>query len=402
MWIAPVQERPEIVAGKPTILYAKTAETGFQDALQRAVESAPSTLASSDHTVMKGDTLWSICRDRLTASGLEASGPSVYNAVQAVAKANALGNPDLIRVGQSLDLSALTPVETQAETLLPAAVAPPAVQAEAVPAELPELDTPEPVTAAIAVPPADDSLSIFNPVTAPSLDFPAMGEIPLTPEPDEMAPMPPATDPAANAIGSIYGNTPPPLVPRDAANQYTGVGGEAPRVEHTRAFDVTALIQSILGPKHAAAPEPEVVEQSPWTKILDGSGRLTSGFGMRKDPFNGRPEMHEGVDIAAKAGTSIYPYQAGTVKFSGWNPGHGKVVIVEHENGLETVYGHNSKNLVTAGQVVTAETPIGEVGSTGRSTGPHLHFEVRKNGKAVDPTPYLSGGQDSIHVAETF
>jgi murein DD-endopeptidase MepM/ murein hydrolase activator NlpD len=113
------------------------------------------------------------------------------------------------------------------------------------------------------------------------------------------------------------------------------------------------------------------------------SGSITSKFGERW----GRD--HNGIDIAASTGTNIYAYQSGKVTFSGWKNGYGNVVIISHGSGLQTYYGHCSKLLVKTGQSVEKGQHIAEVGSTGRSTGPHLHFEVRKNGTPVNPAPYL-------------
>ena len=121
---------------------------------------------------------------------------------------------------------------------------------------------------------------------------------------------------------------------------------------------------------------------------------------MRKDPFTGRPAFHSGVDLAVATGTRIYPFKSGEVVFSGRKGGYGNVVIVRHADGTETRYGHNSKNLVTVGQRVGTHTPLGEVGSTGRSTGPHLHFEVRRHGRPVDPMSVL--GLESIQIAQAF
>ncbi len=123
--------------------------------------------------------------------------------------------------------------------------------------------------------------------------------------------------------------------------------------------------------------------------ILGGPGRVSSPFGMRHDPFEGILKRHHGVDVAAKAGTTIRTPMPGSVIFSGRKGGYGNVVVIRHANGLETVYGHNDENLVRAGDRVTPDMAIALVGSTGRSTGPHVHFEVRRGGRAVDPTPYL-------------
>ena len=123
--------------------------------------------------------------------------------------------------------------------------------------------------------------------------------------------------------------------------------------------------------------------------ILNGPGRVSSPFGMRHDPFEGILKHHHGVDVAAKAATTIRTPMPGSVIFSGRKGGYGNVVVIRHSNGLETLYGHNDKNLVREGDRVIPGMAIALVGSTGRSTGPHVHFEVRRGGRAIDPTPYL-------------
>lgn len=118
------------------------------------------------------------------------------------------------------------------------------------------------------------------------------------------------------------------------------------------------------------------------------SGRLTSGYGMRQHPLLGGSRLHSGVDIAAPAGSPIYAPTAGVVSGAGWNGGYGLSVTIEHGGGLQTRYGHMSRLAVTAGQSVKAGEVIGYVGSTGLSTGPHLHYEIRRGGAALNP---LSG-----------
>jgi murein DD-endopeptidase MepM/ murein hydrolase activator NlpD len=113
------------------------------------------------------------------------------------------------------------------------------------------------------------------------------------------------------------------------------------------------------------------------------NGPVTSGFGMRW----GR--MHEGIDIAVPTGTPVWAAAAGTVIYSGWLGGYGNLVVVDHGNGLATAYAHNSALLVAVGQVVAQCDTIALAGSTGHSSGPHVHFEVRVNGVAVDPLLYL-------------
>lgn len=117
--------------------------------------------------------------------------------------------------------------------------------------------------------------------------------------------------------------------------------------------------------------------------IWPANGPLTSGFGPRW----GR--LHAGIDIGAGFGTPIRSVASGTVVYSGWLGGYGNLVVVDHGNGLSTAYAHQQQIYATVGQRVAQGTTLGEVGSTGNSTGPHLHFEVRINGSAVDPLGYL-------------
>jgi murein DD-endopeptidase MepM/ murein hydrolase activator NlpD len=117
--------------------------------------------------------------------------------------------------------------------------------------------------------------------------------------------------------------------------------------------------------------------------IWPTSGTLTSGFGWRW----GR--MHEGIDVAAPTGTPIAAAASGTVIHAGWMGGYGNLVVIDHGNGLATAYGHQSSIAVASGTYVSQGQTIGYVGSTGHSTGPHLHFEVRVNGSPVDPLGYL-------------
>ncbi len=121
-------------------------------------------------------------------------------------------------------------------------------------------------------------------------------------------------------------------------------------------------------------------------------GKLESGVGGRRNPFSGRGyEYHEGQDIDADYGAPVQAAASGKVIIAGWQRGYGKVVYVDHGNGLSTRYGHLSAIDVTVGQAVSQGQTIGLVGSTGRSTGPHLHYEVRINNQPVDPKPYLPG-----------
>lgn len=118
-------------------------------------------------------------------------------------------------------------------------------------------------------------------------------------------------------------------------------------------------------------------------------GRLSSRYGMRFHPILRRHKLHSGLDIAAGHGSPIKAAKSGRVLFSGWKRGYGNTVIIDHGGGITTLYGHASRLKARAGQAVEAGQLIAHVGSTGYSTGPHLHFEVRKSGRPINPAPYL-------------
>lgn len=120
------------------------------------------------------------------------------------------------------------------------------------------------------------------------------------------------------------------------------------------------------------------------------SGRISSDFGMRFHPIDHKEKFHGGLDIAVPLGTPVGAAAAGIVKFAGWKGGYGNAVIIEHPDGKETLYGHNEKLLVTEGQQVSAGETISLSGSTGKSTGPHVHFEVRENDVPVNPRKFLT------------
>jgi len=135
----------------------------------------------------------------------------------------------------------------------------------------------------------------------------------------------------------------------------------------------------------------------PWAAPL-ASASISSGFGARNDPFLGRPAMHAGIDFRAPTGYPAPTVLAGRVLRAGWEGGYGNLVEIDHGNGIVTRYGHLSAIKVKAGQKVTAGQVIGRVGSTGRSTGSHLHYEIRVGGKAIDPMTYIGPGREMTRL----
>lgn len=131
----------------------------------------------------------------------------------------------------------------------------------------------------------------------------------------------------------------------------------------------------------------EYLERVP--DLWPAAGRLTSGFGNRRNPFGRGIRFHQGIDIANSSGTNIKAAAKGIVTFAGNKAGYGKVIIIDHGNEYNSLYGHNRKLLVDVGDEVEKGQVIAKMGSTGRSTGPHLHFEVHKNGNPINPLDIL-------------
>lgn len=123
------------------------------------------------------------------------------------------------------------------------------------------------------------------------------------------------------------------------------------------------------------------------------AGKITSTFGERRNPIGAGNDFHPGLDIAADTGTPIAAAAAGRVISAGPDGGYGNLIVVDNGNGVTTRYGHCSQIFARVGESVTAGQTIGAVGSTGHSTGPHLHFEVRVDDKPVDPQPLLGANQ---------
>jgi murein DD-endopeptidase MepM/ murein hydrolase activator NlpD len=169
---------------------------------------------------------------------------------------------------------------------------------------------------------------------------------------------------------------------------------ESKRIEYERALEELErnsreIEQMLLALEKT--PEGQKRLAHPWKGgfIYPLRGQLTSRFGMRTHPIYHITKMHTGIDLSAPSGTPIRASAGGEVVYAGWWGGYGNVVIIDHGGGISTLYAHCSAIYVRKGQSVSQGEVIAAVGSTGLSTGPHLHFEVRKNGKPVDPLGYL-------------
>ena len=163
-----------------------------------------------------------------------------------------------------------------------------------------------------------------------------------------------------------------------------GTAATSPMIE-----DANAVMDALLAYKAAR----DSLNLAPVHMPITGNFRQSSGYGNRKDPFTGNRAFHSGLDFAAPSGTSVLSAADGVVSFVGQRSGYGNVVEVDHGNGLMTRYAHLSAFIAREGQSVQTGTPIARVGSTGRSTGPHLHFEVHRADKSIDPKPFLDTGK---------
>lgn len=195
-----------------------------------------------------------------------------------------------------------------------------------------------------------------------------------------------AADPAATATSAV--------TPAAAAAVETRAA-EAAADTQTRALFQTWKRLDTPGIAGIAIPSSQPVDRM----------NFTSNFGIRSDPFTGAARMHAGVDIPNPTGTPIYATADGTIIHAERLGGYGNMVEIDHGKGIATRYGHMSKLLVVPGAHVTRGQLIGLVGSTGRSTGPHLHYEVRIDGHAVNPVPFLTTGDyllaakdDAVHA----
>jgi murein DD-endopeptidase MepM/ murein hydrolase activator NlpD len=182
------------------------------------------------------------------------------------------------------------------------------------------------------------------------------------------------------------------IAPAKGGNE-SGLGGPfvaAPPLADAGAFD--RRLRNVSIARAQVEQLSRTLMTIPVRKPVAGEGEIVSGFGVRIDPFLARPAMHTGIDFRAEIGDPILATANGTVTVAGWSGGYGRMVEVEHGNGIVTRYGHMSEIDVKVGQQVRIGQTLGKVGTTGRSTGPHLHYETRIDGEPVDPQRFLSAG----------
>ncbi len=322
---------------------------------------------NATHRVQRGENLTRIVREFLQRDGKSPTPSEVYDGVRKTAAANGLRNADLIHPGQDLNLSVLQG----------------RVASAAVPMATVPMAPPTPMAKHLTVSPlsAPPSMSSATPPTAP-VDVLRDKDLTATSKPM----------PVARRLTPVVPETPKPVGAVEPLAEELAVGGAMKRANALQRLlngtsDALSRVRGLIDVEHS--PVVNTPPESPWHPVLKGTARLSSEYGMRKDPFSGRLAFHGGIDLAANRGTEITSLRAGEVTFSGWKGGYGNTVVVRHDDGLESVYGHTAKTLVSVGDTVQAGEVIAEVGSTGRSTGPHLHLEMRRHGKAVNPMPHL-------------
>lgn len=333
--------------------------------------------SSSSHVVQRGEHLSGIVKAHLTAAGRPATNQAIADGVRRLASLNNISNPDLIHPGQVLRLAPSRHNAQSSAMLLPTG-----------PAAMNRAHTPARRADGAALTVSDGEtrwqLARGAMVADHHRRYPIPGNLPA--------------DMAARLAFDGHG--------RDIATSQLGARGGASSASSMnfpgndtsfsgRIADVYESVSDIVGRARRVmaetTPEKTSGPASPWHGLLDGHGYITSDYGMRRDPFTGKMAFHQGIDIAAAYGTPIHAAASGRVAYSGWLPGYGKTIIVDHGGGTESLYGHCARLEVRKGDQVMQGTPVAAVGSTGRSTGNHLHFEVRNNGRPVNPMRLLGG-----------
>ncbi|HHQ48950.1 MAG TPA: hypothetical protein ENK19_08735 [Acidobacteria bacterium] len=192
------------------------------------------------------------------------------------------------------------------------------------------------------------------------------------------------------ALAAGMSNDGEPLPADAGSEEHAGRGGPYKRVPENPQelqFQEQWIAKNLDAVEHQLKARGDRLAATP--TIAPVVGVLTDGFGRRRDPFTGRPAYHRGIDISARRGTPVHAPADGVVTFAGRQHGFGREIRISHGFGIVTVYGHLSAIGVRPGQRVRRGDVIGRVGSTGRSTGPHLHYEVHVDGAAVNPLYYI-------------
>ncbi|WP_372612150.1 DUF5930 domain-containing protein [Aquicoccus sp.] len=190
------------------------------------------------------------------------------------------------------------------------------------------------------------------------------------------------TDNIIDQVRSGYSGQGGPLTPLTFSTK-----GEEPSPDAMRANRILNQMDQLNLYRIAA-------EKAPFAVPVKDAYRFTSEFGYRRDPKTGGRRLHEGVDFAGPVGTPLHATADGVVTHAGWSSGYGRLVKIKHDFGIETRYAHLSKINVKSGQRVSRGDRIGDMGASGRVTGPHLHYEVRIGGKAVNPMTYIKAAND--------
>ena len=191
-----------------------------------------------------------------------------------------------------------------------------------------------------------------------------------------------STDTLIDQVRDGYSGQGGPLTPISLSTM-----GDMPSTDATRANRILDQLDRLNLYRIAA-------EKAPFAQPVLSSYRFTSNFGYRRDPKTGGRRMHEGVDFAGPVGTPLVATGDGVVTYAGWMSGYGRLVKIKHEFGIETRYAHLSRIRVKVGERVSRGDRIGDMGASGRVTGPHLHYEVRVNGRAVNPMIYIKAAKD--------
>jgi murein DD-endopeptidase MepM/ murein hydrolase activator NlpD len=201
-------------------------------------------------------------------------------------------------------------------------------------------------------------------------------------------------DPPAPATD--YDRAPEAASPGEKASKASGKRGQTV-LDDPRAL--TEIVEKAISVNETAG-----TAQDPGSPDLPVEGRITSTVGLRHDPINGDIRFHSGIDIAIPEGTPVTPVAPGRVAYSGLQPGYGNMVIVQHPDGMVSIYAHHKRNLVKTGARVDKDTRLAFSGSTGHSTGPHLHFEAWQGGRNVTEAflPNFAGRQLAASTHESL